>query len=81
MPCPVGTTLILTSTNLTAELVLEFELSLSAFLDMLEIHAFEHTIILVRCELGFKKLSDRLKGLGIKFPARHDKHVAIILVE
>jgi hypothetical protein len=69
VPCLVGTTLVLTSTNLIAKLVFEFELS--ALLDTLELHAFKHTVVLVCCELGFKKLSDQLKGLGIgiEFPA------------
>ncbi len=71
--------LILTSTNLIGELVLEFELS--ALLDTLKLHAFMRTINLVCCKLGFEKLSDWLEGLCIKFPAHRDKLVAIVLVE
>ena len=71
--------LILTSTDLIGELVLEFELS--TLLDMLKLHAFMHTVILVCCKLGFKKLSDQLKGLSIKLPACRDKLVAVVLVE
>jgi hypothetical protein len=71
--------LILANANLVAKLVLELELS--AFLDTLKLHAFKRAIVLVCCELGFKNLSDQLKGLGIKFPASRDKLVVIVLVE
>jgi hypothetical protein len=70
---------ILMSVNLIVKLVFEFELS--ALLDTLKLHAFEHTVILVRHQLGFKKLSDQFKGLGIKFPACCDELVAVVLVE
>ncbi len=60
---PVGTTLVLVSTNLVAKLVLELELN--AFLDTLKLHAFKCTVVLVRLELGFKKLrSEQLRKLG-----------------
>ncbi len=51
------------------------------FLDTLKLHVFERAVILVRCELGFEELGDRLKGLGLKFPARRDELVTIVLVE
>ncbi len=79
MFCPLGRTFILTSANYVAKLVLELELS--AFLDTLELHVFEHTDVFVCHELGFKKLSDQFEGLGIKFSACCDKLVAIVLVE
>jgi hypothetical protein len=79
MLCPVGMMLVLATANLIAKLV--FELELSAFLDTLEPHAFEHAAVLVCHELGFEELGDRIKGLGIKFPVRRDKLVAVILVE
>ncbi len=48
---------------------------------MLELHVFEHTIavVLVLVELGFKKLSDRLKGLGLTFLAHCNKLVMVVL--
>ncbi len=64
--------------NLIAKLV--FELEVSMFLDTLEFHAFKHTNILVRGELGFEELGDRLKGLGLKFLARCNELVAVVLV-
>jgi hypothetical protein len=67
------------SANLIGKLV--FELELSAFLDTLKLHAFKHAVILVCCELGFKELGDRLEGLGLEFPAQHNKLVAVVLVE
>jgi hypothetical protein len=71
-------TLILAPANPIAKLV--FELEVSAFLDTLELHVFEHTAVLVCGELGFNELSDRLKGLGLKFLARCDKLVTVGLV-
>ncbi len=66
--------------NLIAKLV--FELEVSAILGTLELHAFGHTVILVCGELGFKKFSDRLeRGLGLKFLARCNKLVAVVLVK
>jgi hypothetical protein len=53
----------------------------SVFLDTLEFHAFERTNILVRGELGFEELGDRLKGLGLEFLARCNELVAVILVK
>jgi hypothetical protein len=76
---PVSTTLVLACKNLIAKLV--FELEVSVFLDTLEFHAFEHTNILVRGELGFEELGDRLKGLGLKFLAHCNKLVAVILAK
>ncbi len=78
-PCLVGTTYVLASANLVAKLVLELELS--TFLDTLELHAFERTILLVCHKLGFKKLSDQLKGLGIELPACRDKLFVVVLAE
>ncbi len=71
--------LILMSVNLIVKLV--FELELSSFFLTLELRAFEHTIIVVCHELGFKELSDQFKGLGIKFSAQHDELAAIVFVE
>ncbi len=71
--------LVLASANLIAKLL--FELELSAFLDMLKLHAFERTIALVCRELGFEELSDQLEGLVIKFPARRDELFMVVLVE
>jgi hypothetical protein len=51
------------------------------FLDKLELHAFECTAVLVCGELGFEELGDRLKGLGLKFLARCNELVAVILVK
>jgi hypothetical protein len=64
---PVGTRLFLARANLVAKLV--FELQLSVFLDMLELHAFKRAVILVCHELGFKKLSDRLESVSSFLPA------------
>ncbi len=50
------------------------------FLDTLKFHGFECAFVLVCHELGFKELSDRLKGLGLKFPARRNKLVVVVLV-
>ena len=72
-------TLILAHTNPIAKLV--FELEVSVFLDTLEFHAFERTNILVRGELGFEELGDRLEGLGLKFPDCRNELVAVVLVE
>jgi hypothetical protein len=71
--------LVLAIANLTAKLV--FKLEMSAFFDTLELHAFERAVILVRRELGFKELGDKLIGLGLKFPVRHNKLVGVFLVE
>jgi hypothetical protein len=79
MLCLLGMMFVLASMNLAAKLVLELELS--TFLDTLKLHSFEHTIVLVHRELGFKKLSGQLKGLGVKFHARCDELVAVIFVE
>ncbi len=71
--------LVLTCKNLIVELV--FELEVSVFLDTLEFHEFEHTVILVRGELGFKELGDRLKGLGLEFLAHCNELVVVVLVK
>ncbi len=63
----VGTTLVLKRANLITKLA--FELKVSAFLDALELHALKRTIVFALVLLGFKKLTDRLKGLGLAFLA------------
>ena len=70
---------VLMSANLIAKLV--FELELNSFFNTLELHAFERTVILVRRELGFKKLSDRFEGLSIEFSAQRNKLVTVILMK
>jgi hypothetical protein len=70
---------VLTSANLIAKLI--FELELSTFFNVLELHAFEHTVVFVRHELGFKKLSDQFEGRGIGFSAQRDKLVAVVFCE
>ncbi len=79
MLCLLGTTLVFASANLIAKLV--FQLELSAFLETLELHAFECAIILVCHGLGFEELGDRLEGLGLKFPDCRNELVAVVLVE
>ncbi len=64
--------------NLIVKLV--FELEVSTFLDKLELHAFEHTIVLVCGELSFKELGDRLQGLGLEFLAGCNELVAWLFV-
>jgi hypothetical protein len=71
--------LILACANLIVKLA--FVLEVSAFLDTLKLDAFEHTVIFVRVELGFKKLSDRLEGLGLEFLARCNELVMVILMK
>jgi hypothetical protein len=60
---------------------LVFELEVSRFLDTLELHAFEHTVVLVCGELGFEELGDRLKGLSFEFLACCNKLVVVVLVK
>jgi hypothetical protein len=72
-------TLVLAHTNLIAKLV--FELEVSVFLDMLELHVFEHAVILVCDELGFEDRGDRLKSLGLELLARCNELVVVILVK
>ncbi len=71
--------LILACVNLNAKLV--FELEVSAFLDMLKLHAFKRTVVLIRGELGLKELGDRLKGLDLELLACCNELVAVILVK
>ncbi len=71
--------LVLMSANLIMKLV--FEIEMSAFLDTLELHAFERAIVLVCREVGFKELGDRFERLCLKFPSRHMKPVVVVLVE
>jgi hypothetical protein len=76
---PVSTTLVLACTNLIANLV--FELEVSVFLDTLELHAFERTVVVVCGELGLKELGDRLKDLGLDLLARFNELVVVVLLK
>ncbi len=60
---------------------LVFELEISVFLDMLELHAFEHIIVLLHVELSFKTLSDKLKALGLELFSCCRKLVTVVLVK
>ncbi len=61
--CSVSTTLVLAHLNLITKLT--FELKVRVFLNLLKLHALKRTVIFVLVELGFKKLCDRLEGLGL----------------
>ncbi len=54
---------------------------MSAFLDTLKLHAFKRAVILVRGELGFEELGDRLKSVGLKLLALCKELVAVVLVK
>ena len=71
--------LILAQANLVAELA--FELEMSAFFDALKLHAFERAINLILVELGFKKLADGLKSLGLELLASGNKFVTVIFMK
>jgi hypothetical protein len=75
----VGTTLVLACAKFITKLT--FELQMSAFLDVLDIHALEHSLIFVLIELGYKKLSDRLESLGLEFLARYDEFVMVVYMK
>ncbi len=72
-------TLVLACTNPISKVV--FELEVSTFLDMLKFHVFKHTIVLVRVELGFEELGDRLKSFGLEFFACCNELVMVVLVK
>ncbi len=75
----VSTVLILMRANLIAKLV--FELEVSMFLDTLKLYAFEHTVILIRGELGLEELGGRLKSLGLELLAHCNELVAVVPVK
>jgi hypothetical protein len=66
-------------TNLVAELALQLEVS--ALFDVVELHAFEHTVNLVLVELPLEELGDAFECLGLKFLAGGKKLFMVLLVE
>ncbi len=74
----VGTRLVLAHANLITELA--FELEMRVFLDVLKLHALEHTIIFF-IELGLKKLSYRLKSLGLGFLTCCNKFATVVFMK
>ncbi len=51
------------------------------FLDALELHVLKRTIVFVLVELGFEKLSDRLKGLVLELLSCCNKLVMVVFMK